>query len=500
MRRLARLGLVLALAGLAGGCSTSSVVAPNLPPETTLFVQFDPSDGAPHTVPYEVKLSWFGLDEDGTVVAYEIRFRDPARPADTLWVRTTATDSTIAVPTPTGAATPRFEVRAIDDAGAVDGSPASQEFSFTNRQPVIRITNKLIATDSTYGSVSITWLGVDPDGDAGRLVTRVWLDGNEAAPRLVTGTSFTVPTIDFKQGQNWYSGPRKLYVQAIDPGGFASVPDSMTWYVRRPCPDTTRARGRVLLIDDVPSSLGAGNTVVDTLWWNGVLRNFPPDAISILRLDRTQPFRTAEDLRQTFEQFDNVIWYRGQVSLTGVSTLMRSYESGMAAYLDNGGTVLLEGFSILDGLESDGSLSASFQSTYLAVDSLRTHSVELGAVDVELWSLTNVSSTLRSSLYPAFLQQTGTLSQVRALGVRDTADVALWARAGALGPPNPEDYPVGVRALLPSGGQGIAFTTALRNLDGAGGNRAPAFLKAVLQSLPGTRPQPLPTARLRKRR
>ena len=149
MRRRLRFGLVLALAGLAGGCSTSSVMAPNLPPETTLFVQFDPSDGVPHGVPYEAKLSWFGLDEDGTVVAYDIRFRDPARPADTLWVRTTATDSTIAVPTPGGTATPRFELRAIDDAGAIDASPANQEFSFTNQRPVIRITNKLLATDST---------------------------------------------------------------------------------------------------------------------------------------------------------------------------------------------------------------------------------------------------------------------------------------------------------------------------------------------------------------
>ena len=83
MRRPMLTAALLALAAVLGGCSASDLAKPNLPPDTRLFVQFDASNGVPHTVPYEVKLSWLGLDEDGFVVAYEIRFKDPSRPADT---------------------------------------------------------------------------------------------------------------------------------------------------------------------------------------------------------------------------------------------------------------------------------------------------------------------------------------------------------------------------------------------------------------------------------
>ena len=120
---------LLAVLALAG-CSGNSAYKPNLPPETTLFVQFDAGDTVSHTVPYDVHLFWIGQDTDGFISAFEIRFKDPARPADTTWVRTTRTDSVIAVATPNGISTPAFEVRAIDDDGDIDPTPAHQDFPF----------------------------------------------------------------------------------------------------------------------------------------------------------------------------------------------------------------------------------------------------------------------------------------------------------------------------------------------------------------------------------
>ena len=54
------------------------VAIENLPPETTLFVQ-----GTLDTVNHVVQIYWFGSDPDGEVTGYELRFKNPAAPADT---------------------------------------------------------------------------------------------------------------------------------------------------------------------------------------------------------------------------------------------------------------------------------------------------------------------------------------------------------------------------------------------------------------------------------
>lgn len=495
---------LLAAAALLGGCSASDLAKPNLPPDTKLFVQFDPADGTPHTVPYQVKLSWLGTDQDGFVTNYEIRFRDPARPADTTWVRTSRTDSTFAVPTPSGSAAPGFDVRAIDNEGALDPSPATQAFTFENQQPTIRITNKLIATDSTYASVTFAWSAVDPDGDAGRLVARVWLDGNEAGSRFVSGaTAFTVPSADFLQGGKFRSGPRRLYVQAIDPGGFASQPDSMTWFVRRPCPDTTLQRGRVLVVDDVPGSTGAGPRI-DSLWVNSVTRVFPAGSFSVLRLALTQPFRSTADMRQTFEQFDAVIWYRGfgDAYGLGVSTLIRNNEQALRDYLDGGGTFVVEGLSLLRGQEVDGALSADFQSRYLGIDSLRTHRVNyIGAASPDAWSLRN-TGVIRSTLTPPRLRLNQTYASARAIAPSDTNAVLLWALEGSLADSlrAPEQMPIAVRARQSAGGDAVLIHVPMFGLGGFSLSDPPVFLDALLRSLPAPSGPRLAASRPARRR
>jgi hypothetical protein len=133
VRALLRIGLAaLACAAfvIAVGCSPKKVMNPNLPPETSVFVQ-----GSVDTVSYRAHLYWFGSDADGYVVAYELRFLNPDQPADTAWIRTTKTDSVFSVFTPTGTSKPEFEVRAIDDAGLTDPTPATQSFTFSNLPP-----------------------------------------------------------------------------------------------------------------------------------------------------------------------------------------------------------------------------------------------------------------------------------------------------------------------------------------------------------------------------
>ena len=148
MRALLRLALPLAVLGaLAYGCGVKGTLRPDLPPETTLFV-----NGAVDTVNHVVKLYWFGSDADGTVSGYEIRFMNPAAPADTNWMFTTRTDSVFTVPSPSGFAAPVFEVRSIDNTGQRDPSPARQDFKFSNQPPTVMLSQKPGVNDTTFAS------------------------------------------------------------------------------------------------------------------------------------------------------------------------------------------------------------------------------------------------------------------------------------------------------------------------------------------------------------
>ncbi|NOT35398.1 MAG: hypothetical protein HOP12_14735 [Candidatus Eisenbacteria bacterium] len=478
---------VLAVVLALGACSPATTLSPNVSPETTLFVQFDPNDGVPHEVVYDVHLYWLGLDSDGFVEAYEYRLLDPARPADSAWVRTADTDRQIAVPTPTGVSTPRFEVRAIDDQGALDPTPASQQFSFTNEAPTVRITNALRSIDSSYAAVTVNWNGVDPDGAASRLQYRLWLDGNEANARVLQGNGFSLPSADFLQGGAYRSGPRRLYLQAIDAGGRASTIDSMSWYVRRPVPDTLRQRGRVLLIDDVPGA-GVAQSVTDSLWVNALARNLAPGSFELLRLEFTNPFRSAIDLERVFSLYDAVFWYRGFATITTPSTVIQQYQSGIEAYLDAGGTFLFEGFASVVGEGAAGCFSPAFLTDYLDCDSLLVHPTGQGTGGAADWGI-SVGKVLNSSIYNAVLRQTQNYAGLRAFAVRDTNHVAVWARLGTLSQPHTVDLPVGVRAPQPAGGQAILISTALRGASGGNQGDAARFLDALIAQLPPPRPQ-----------
>src|SRR2546427_49210 len=84
-----------------------------------------------------------------------------------------------------------------------------------NLAPNVTLLDPPLGTEITIGTQTIDWRGVDPDGDANLLTYRVWLNGNEASPHLLTTTEFTFPTSDFLEGGKLRTGPRTAFVQAV---------------------------------------------------------------------------------------------------------------------------------------------------------------------------------------------------------------------------------------------------------------------------------------------
>ena len=466
---LAALALPVAL---AIGCSKkSSVLRPDVPPETSVFVQFTP--GPEHAVNHLVHLYWSGSDPDGDVVAFEFRFVHPGDRADTVtWHRTTLTDSVFAVYTPNGVSMPTFEVRAIDNAGLTDPTPASQGFTFTNQPPTLTLAQRKLS-DTTFASVTLFWSALDPDGDTGKMRFRVWLDslgninGYQSSAIVASRQPFTVPTYMFRQGGRLLAGYRRAYVQPIDDGGMLGAIDSTTWYVRAPVPGADH--GRLLLFDDVTGFI-ANPSIYDSLYLNTAKRNLPPDQFSIVRLTfNKQMFLSAGDIYQTFALFDAVVWYRG--SQGGISSLIQNYQSALGQYLDGGGQLMVESFNLVDAYNAPGALNNSWVTTYLNCDSLHFAPVG-GEVDSTAnWSV-NGGDLFQAPPFPpsiavndtAILVQSRIITDgLRGFALRDTGDVVLWARRGYLSPPAVVDVPIAVSVPQKSGGRFVVTTFPLRN-------------------------------------
>lgn len=485
------LGLaVVAVQGLSGCSPKKKILVGNLPPETGLFVQ-----GNIDTVNHRVHIYWFGSDVDGNVVAYRMRFVSPP-PAnqdpkwDTLYCALPGrcTDSLFTLFTGDSAAiSPRFEIASIDDDGAIDPTPAAKTFLLSNQAPVVTILTPYGPADSTYASLTISWDTNDPDGGGPGLRYRVWLDGNEANYDSTTLNTFTVPSSRFLQNGTFTSGPRTVFVQAVDDGGRVGPASSMTWYVRAPA-QVLRSdlRGEVLLIDEVPSS-GSNNATFDAFYASVVQESLATNRYSVLKPQfNRRMFQSAQDFAQTLRQFKAVVWYRGiEVS---ISPLLQAYQDSLGAWLEAGGNLYLDGPYLISGLNSPGALRPDFMARHLgSYDLLKNFNSSIADSTVG-WGNTG-SSNFRSSVYGDAIRTSvaapsipGNTPGLRGFAVNDTNEVALWGFANQLSPQVPFEVPVGVTVAQPNGGRLVVLSVAVRLAAPA---TSTPFLRHMLYGRPG---------------
>lgn len=485
MRTLLRLLLPLALlVAVIAGCGVTGKIKPNQAPETTLFIS-----GNVDTVNHVVHLHWFGSDVDGNVAGYEIRLLNPVQPAETAWVSTLRADSVMSVLAPSGFTAPVFEVRAFDNEGLRDPSPARQDFKFSNKPPTVQLIGRPALTDTTFASVTVTWVAGDIDGNLSLAKYFVWLDGQADSPESTTSLAFTMPSARFFDvGGSYANGYRKLYVQARDDGGRYGNIDSVRWFVRRP---VTGTRARLLIIDDVPIN-NASNLRFDSLYANAAARNLPADQYAVMRLQNRTPFRSAKDVQQTFQQFEAVIWYRANE--TSFSSFLHDYQAGIEGYLDHGGKLFLEGLYLIEGRNAVGALSPGFVTDYLDCRGMRSTFVITPAVLDSSSGFGNANNarfhtTIRPTANPADFDsskqqalagRTGEPGGVRAFLVRDNKKVLLWALPNSLIPSAaPDTVPVAVMADRPGNGRIVLTTMPFSTSIPPVGGRAPFLIAKV---------------------
>ncbi|MDM7914092.1 MAG: hypothetical protein ACE15D_01695 [Candidatus Eisenbacteria bacterium] len=236
---IASLVAVAALWGLLGGCREQSTapIDRNSPPET--FLTSAPGDS--QTTFYRVRLYWSGADRDGAVTGYDVAITDSLPTEDEFtWRRTQRTDSliTFQVEETREVLGHRFYVRAVDNEGKIDETPAWVFFGARDNVPPevhfyrnyafgpqgeireLTSTNPDFPTDTIpYGwGVSFAWSGSDGD----RAVDR---DGQEIQVGRVERFFRRLLPIE----SEWMGGTLSDTTAQYDPEYFTRVPSGSNY-------------------------------------------------------------------------------------------------------------------------------------------------------------------------------------------------------------------------------------------------------------------------------
>ena len=377
------LAVLVGVGMLAFGASCdadiSGTAQENLAPETSLSVRdtslVDNLAGADR-LSSTVFVSWSGTDADGFVVSFEVRFyateEPPAGPEDG-WVATVRSDSLVLLPIPRGdrIADVVFEVRAIDNEGQRDPSPARTVFPIENAPPSIDLSDFDLPPDTTFSIISFAWEAEDPEGpenldrieislndstqfttlpaDAAFITLVGEVDRNDPSQtetnagvflgRSFQNTGLQVPGLRL-------DADNTFYLRAADQTDTTSALVRYAWFVKKP-------RGQVLYVNDYRSATAP---LIQSVHID-FLETYLPDDVAIDTWDISMPVATGSagnlarsvsmppnadpTLRQQLALYEYIYW----VSTNATNSIRRNNlpfaASVMDLFFENGGKIMV---------------------------------------------------------------------------------------------------------------------------------------------------------------
>ncbi|MEM8556473.1 MAG: hypothetical protein AAGG50_01410 [Bacteroidota bacterium] len=348
-----------------------------------------------------VPLAWTGTDPDGFVDGYELRFFALSEPLgdEEGWRFTERTDSLVLLPIPFGEAQAdvALEVRAIDNEGVRDPSPARTVFPIRNSDPTLRLSTTdappvrteavVVDTLRSFPLFSFGWTAGDPDGENNLAAIEVSLNDSLNFVQLPADASFItlvgqtttegVTDAEVYLGRGFQrtaltlpglviGGENVFYVRAVDDAGATSPlirypepiddGDDMTPPILRGFfiqPITSD----LLLVNDYRSSqLPATNdeTVMD--FHRAVLRDRLGDggtwdewdlSETVLRSDAadfSEALATPVDptLRQTLALWDRIYWVTNAATNSPIGNNLPPSASVMDLFFSEGGRLFVQ--------------------------------------------------------------------------------------------------------------------------------------------------------------
>ncbi|MEZ4695060.1 MAG: hypothetical protein R2832_01460 [Rhodothermales bacterium] len=364
---------LITLAAIGCDSGISGQASENEPPETDLSVRdaslvdnIDDRDRLASTV----FASWSGTDRDGFIARFEVRSYPDGISigADEGWASTASNDSLILLPIPRGQATSNtvLEVRAVDNEGAIDASPARTVFPIRNSPPTIRLNSFELPPDTTFEVVSFSWIAEDPEGIAN--IDRIEISLNDstnfvalpsdtefitlignvdrddagqstADARVFFGRSFqssdvTVPGLRLDE-------PNTFYVRSVDFTDTTSTTASVEWFVKKPT-------SNVLFVNDYRLSATAArrNRSFHLAILNEFLNGKPVDVWDISQpasgvISDAVPATVEPTVRQMLAGYQYIYWVTSSSTNSTRTNNMPIIASVMDDFLNNDGRILV---------------------------------------------------------------------------------------------------------------------------------------------------------------
>ncbi len=297
-----------------------------------------------------VSMHWSGEDKDGYVVGYEVS-------TDNVnWTFTTKQDSVFRFTIESGDSSDKdLYIRAIDNDGNKDLTPAYLKIPIKNTIPVIAFDDNLIKSDSVYSVFSLLWSASDLDGS--ETIDSIFLklnNGNWFAVSKNTTFITIVPATPEVPGFTGgrvhigyeginsnriinrlaVEGMNNVYIKARDLSGADSKIDTLEpFFLKRKTSDllvldafniSTTPNADVVYKDIIASAYGAY------------------DYYDFYRQNKAYfPSLWKPTFSLFLNLYDKVFWYSDNIASNSNSMLIESAATAIQAYLNNNGKLFI---------------------------------------------------------------------------------------------------------------------------------------------------------------
>ena len=284
------------------------------------------------------ELSWWGDDPDGDVVGYYYRWS-----TDSDWIYTEEEGGTFFVPIRTELDIFSFEIKAVDNDGNEDTSPAKVVVPIKNSPPQISfryLSNPQKAdingdTSFTFPTRTFVWDLYDQDGN--ETITDIFYTLNDTCDtcwQRLDGDMSSITLTDLD------AGLYTLYLKCQDIAGAESE--------RIQFPDSTNADeaqvwkvkpivGDVLIVDDFPLD-GNNNTLA---WFSSMMDTVLSEGdYSFWEIGDELPF-SATDVSANLNYFKHIVWFTAYNNTAAANDTYSSAEASLVNFIMGGGNLFI---------------------------------------------------------------------------------------------------------------------------------------------------------------
>jgi len=351
----------------------------NQSPDTHLFLYADSSISQQKS---KLQVHWWGDDKDGLVIGFLFKWEG----IDEEWSFTNSNDSIFALPIGTVDTSFTFSVAAVDNAGngvydktvfingieigaepftdlnenglydndepftdfgAIDDSPATQNFPIKNSSPEIAWNDLSILPESSFPVITVGWDAFDLDGNETIIEIHLAINDTSDYVALTGSTRLVSLIIDdleavspemnifINADDNKKFGEKlpnlilndfnRLFIRGIDNSGarseFLPLPDTgRTWYVSKP-------EGDLLIIDDYEN----GEQIAD--YYREKFDGFAIAKYDEFDIENTSLPYELISFQNTLRLFKYIFWYSSSSPSIELTNLVTQN------YLQNGGKI-----------------------------------------------------------------------------------------------------------------------------------------------------------------